>query len=262
MACAGSPIVRAASYYDLGMRSYNEQNLMFIFGDSIGTVIDKKIKFFHFDQKWNEIKEMEFILPNRYNNVSAIRENPNILCIAVNSTVKFYSFDGKWIERKGAKFVIPKGYNNLFGFSFQPSPTESHPYSDLLCVVVDNKVKFYNPSNKWEEIVNMEFVIPNNSKSIFALDWCNIGVVIDNKVKIYHFDYKRIEESWFADEIPYETGDDTWKEWVEDEFILPDGYKNVFGGGSSLIVVFNKTAKFFYGINGRNELKQLEFVLK
>jgi len=56
----------------------------------------------------------------------------------------------------------------------------------LLGVVTDNKIKFYNTMEGWEELTNLEFTPPNGYKNVFGLGVSLLGVVINNKIKFYN----------------------------------------------------------------------------
>jgi hypothetical protein len=65
--------------------------------------------------------------------------------------------------------------NNVFGLG-----------TSLLAVVVGNNVKFYNGSNNWSEMADLEFTLPNGYKNAFGLGTSLLAVVVDNKIKFYN----------------------------------------------------------------------------
>lgn len=227
-------------------------------------------------------------------------------CMVVDDKVKFFYIDGdyNWNELKEAEFTLPNGYKDVFGYG---NNTLS------LAVVVDNKVKFfYNDTiyfyhlrgdhvrNNWREITASEFTLPNGYKNVFWYFEDYLGVVVNNKVKLFTSwtDWVEITDSEFIIPTRYTNRyknifgllvgrtfyycmavdnklkffysernnwyEIEWKEKTDYEITLPDGYYDVFRFGEShfCIVVDNK-AKLFNNVdNNWNERTEFEFQIK
>jgi hypothetical protein len=100
---------------------------------------------------------------------------------------------------------------------------------DQLCVIADNKVKFYTldwSNNTYRERAQYQFNLPTGYKGAFIGKNNDLCVIVDGKVKSYHY----------------------WGSWDEatTDFTLPSGYKGVVSGwGVHLCVIIGNKVTFY-----------------
>jgi len=135
------------------------------------------------------------------------------LCVAKDNIVKFYWLDDdfSWIEASLFEFIIPSDCKDVFSFWGR------------IGIITDTKIKFYkniinedlmgwdNKSYPWYEEQEMQFNLPENFQTVFAILF-DIAVVADNKLNLYSFD-ENINE---------------WKILPDTEFVLPPNWQYIF----------------------------------
>ena len=199
--------------YDGGWKE--QKNLAFILPESysnvfgiefsgdmaIGVVVKEKLNIYTFGTKWKEQADMAFTLNNDYSGV--FRIGYGSIGVVVNDQLKIFIYNnGTWEEQIIKEFELPKGYSDIFGI-----------YEEDIGIVLNGKLKIYTFDLKWEEIdleeftlddkwkeINLEdftfygnweevdldeFSLPYNYSEIFGMEWIYIGVVANNRVKIY-----------------------------------------------------------------------------
>ena len=155
----------------------------------------------------------------------------NIGGILNGNTLKFYHIDNM-NELPDMELTLPNGYDSVF---------EILSNEGAIGVVVGNAAQFYfydDDNNIWNEQKDMEFALPNGYKDVFLFLDIAVGVVFDDTVKFYRYDF----HSW--DEIA-----NKWVEMPYFEFTLPSGYKSVFNFSfyeiARIGVVVGNTVKFY-----------------
>jgi hypothetical protein len=179
---------------------------VFGYGDNVpvlAVVVDNKVKFFYNDSilsynirgarvhnNWREITADEFTLPNGYKNVFWSYDSS--LGVVVNNKVKYFTFSAtSWFEETGnVEFDLPNGYKNIFIYCTQVSfMLYTH-----LCVVVDNKLKFFDLvqtnwyKQEWTERTDYEFTLPDGYTDVYRFGNHHFCILIDDKVKLFNYD--------------------------------------------------------------------------
>ena len=174
------------------------------------------------------------------------------LSVVIDNKVKFYGFNEVWVGLPEFDFILPNSYKNIFVM-------HNSDIGLLFGVVIDNKVKLYGfDDDVWIEVPGLEGILPNGYKNVLGIDVDFgflgdigfIGVVVDDKIKFYYFNM-----GGFLSEMS------------EIEFVLPNGYKNVYisdVGEITLGVLVDDKVKFYELCDGGTwvEILESEFNLR
>ena len=116
-------------------------------------------------------------------------------------------------------------------------------------IVQDNKIRFfhwwYDGNGVWDEINDMEIVLPLNCKDVFS-NVITLGIIINNKINFYFLD------------------DSNWKEENEKTFILPKNCQGAFVFSTGIGIIADNKIKFYnFNEDKKNweEIPEIEFVL-
>jgi hypothetical protein len=168
-------------------------NTDYVYIDDEGPVIlvahDKKIQFYEFTDKWEEVPDLYLPLSTKIDDLIMLDGSVGVIA---NSQITFYVYNenNQWDQMEEFRLTLPNGYKYV-----------EKMYYGIIVITTNNDIKYYEFDEEWKETTGLSFYLPNECNDILTLYDTILGFVFDDCIQIYF----RNGNAWsFADGYDFE----------------------------------------------------------